>query len=420
MKFRTKIAVCMVIFLTLAFGIGGNLLISISFHDNLNSQKQRASDSYEMVLNILSVANNVGEKNFYKNTLDVLEQMDKKESGSWGELRLSTEGNTIYKSSGFQASVKEETWKSGEDYQLVTFQEKDRHFLQIRGRMKEESNSFYLEGLYDISSIYQLRANLQSVYQRIFLIMVIVGFGLSWWLAGILSNPVVEEMKAAMERQESFMGSLAHELKTPMTAIIGYADLLRSRELSEKQRRESANYIFHEGKRIETLSWKLLDLLLMKGEGVELVRYQPKRVLKDIQNTLEEILITKNLILHTEWDEGECFLEPSLVMALLINLVENAAKASEEGSSIYVNITLTSEGCVIYVKDEGCGIPKEEREKITEAFYRVDKSRSRAQGGVGLGLSLCKEIVALHGGSLSFEENHPQGTIARACLKGGR
>ena len=81
---------------------------------------------------------------------------------------------------------------------------------------------------------------------------------------------------------------------------------------------------------------------------------------------------------------------------------------------------LTDAGCVFKVYDNGRGIPPQALEHLTEAFYRVDKSRSRAQGGVGLGLSLCQEIAALHGGSISFSSTEGRGTCVTVELKGGR
>ena len=92
----------------------------------------------------------------------------------------------------------------------------------------------------------------------------------------------------------------------------------------------------------------------------------------------------------------------------------------DKGGNIYVVSQMTEEGCLIRVLDTGRGIPAEELEHITEAFYRVDKSRSRAQGGVGLGLALCSEIVRLHNGDMRFESREGNGTCVTVELRGGR
>ena len=119
-------------------------------------------------------------------------------------------------------------------------------------------------------------------------------------------------------------------------------------------------------------------------------------------------------------EEGACFLEPDLFKTLLVNLMDNARKALDSGGNIYVWQEMLPDGCRVRVLDNGRGIPPEALTHLTEAFYRVDKSRSRAQGGAGLGLSLCNEIVQLHGGTMQFESRVGNGTVVTVELKGGR
>ena len=92
----------------------------------------------------------------------------------------------------------------------------------------------------------------------------------------------------------------------------------------------------------------------------------------------------------------------------------------ENGGEITLTCAMTEGGCVLSVRDNGRGIPPEALAHLTEAFYRVDKSRARAQGGAGLGLTLCDRIVKAHGGSLTIESAPVQGTLVTACLEGGR
>ena len=103
---------------------------------------------------------------------------------------------------------------------------------------------------------------------------------------------------------------------------------------------------------------------------------------------------------------GRRRVDRDLFESLLVNLIDNSARASKEGDIIY----LAGEKNRILVKDQGCGIPKEEIERVTEAFYMVDKARSRKEGGCGLGLALCARIVALHGARLMIESKLGEGT----------
>ena len=102
-----------------------------------------------------------------------------------------------------------------------------------------------------------------------------------------------------------------------------------------------------------------------------------------------------------------------------MNLIENARKALTGGGIIRVYSVMTAEGCQVKVSDNGRGIPQTALSHITEAFYRVDKSRSRAQGGAGLGLTLCAEIARMHHGTISFESEENRGTTVIVDLKGG-
>ena len=224
----------------------------------------------------------------------------------------------------------------------------------------------------------------------------------------------------AAARQESFMGNFAHEMKNPMTSIIGYAELIRAQMLDGREQMDAANYIFSEGKRLESLSLKLLNMLDLKKNDISLQLTKPSQLIGSMVQHLERVYREQGIILSCRCEEGWCMLEPDLVRSLLVNLLDNARKAMDKGGNIYVMSQMIEEGCMIKILDTGRGIPQEEIEKITEAFYRVDKSRSRAQGGVGLGLALCSEIVKLHSGSMKFESRVGNGTCVTVELKGGR
>ena len=232
----------------------------------------------------------------------------------------------------------------------------------------------------------------------------------------------IQRMESEMQRQELFMGAFAHELKTPMTAIIGYADLLRQDGLGEDARLSAADYIYSEGQRLEKLSFKLLDILLLQKEEISMKEVSLSAYLSDVEKALSPVLEKKDIQLTCRGVRGKIKLEPDLVKSLLYNLVDNAAKAIDSGGSITVRGTLIPGGCEIMVADNGRGMEEAELSRITEAFYRVDKSRSRQQGGAGLGLALCKRIVELHSGSIRFASTPGSGTRVTVTLyeRGGQ
>ena len=229
----------------------------------------------------------------------------------------------------------------------------------------------------------------------------------------------IENLENVAARREEFIGSFAHELKTPLTAIIGYADMLRSKEMAPKSRFTAAGYIFSEGKRLEALSLKLMDIIVAGKQEFEPKKFEVGYFVRSIAAVTVPSLSNEGMTLDMRWEPGEIEVEPDLFKTLMINLVDNARKASPKGSVIELFGKVQDGGYALYVRDHGRGIPKEELSRITEPFYMIDKSRSRAQNGAGLGLALCARIAELHGTKLEYESEEGQGTTVRILLKGG-
>lgn len=230
----------------------------------------------------------------------------------------------------------------------------------------------------------------------------------------------VAQLTAAARREKDFAASFAHEIKTPLTSIIGYSDLLLSRDNPPERVRESAGYIFREGKRLEALSGKLMELIVLDRRDFPLRLVSLRAFLERTGNALRPVLEGAGLRFTIEAEETPVYLEPELMETVCLNLLDNARKATPPGGAVTLTGQGTEEGgCVIRVTDTGRGIPAEELGRITEPFYMVDKSRSRAQGGAGLGLALCKRIAALHGGTLEFHSAPGEGTTVEIDLKGG-
>ena len=215
------------------------------------------------------------------------------------------------------------------------------------------------------------------------------------------------------------MGSFAHESKTPLTSIIGYADLIRSRPLSQEQVRQSADYIFQEGRRLEALSRKLMDLIVLERQDFPLRQTDMERFLSRVAGAFRPALDQTGVQLRLRAAPGRVPLEPDLMETVCLNLLDNARKALDRGGAIHLEGTKEEGGYCISVTDNGKGIPAEDLARVTEPFYMVDKSRARAQGGAGLGLALCRRVVELHGGRLELQSQEGRGTRVSVHLKGG-
>ena len=206
----------------------------------------------------------------------------------------------------------------------------------------------------------------------------------------------IDELKSQAKKQEDFTASFAHELKTPLTSIIGYADMLRSTPMTEEETMEAANYIFQQGKRLESLSFKLLELIVTDKQQYQFRMISVERLVNEALRLTREKREERKIALHLGLEEGEIFGERDLLLSVLVNLLDNSRKAVRTGGRIQIlgrNYGKTYELCI---SDNGCGMDAGESQRVTEAFYMIDKSRARREGGAGLGMTLCSRILALH------------------------
>lgn len=223
----------------------------------------------------------------------------------------------------------------------------------------------------------------------------------------------ITALQADVRQREDFMGAFAHELKTPMTSIIGYADMLRTIQASPAEQYEAAGAIYHEGRRLEALSGKLLALL---GLGEETITLQPT-ALAALWPRLQAAC--PGVPLQLPACDAAVQADADLLLDLLCNLVGNAVKASDPGQPVEVRAADNGDTVTLTVADHGCGIPQSEISRVTEPFYMVDKSRARKQGGSGLGLALCKRIAEVHGSDLHIESTPGEGTRVSVILRKG-
>ena len=226
-------------------------------------------------------------------------------------------------------------------------------------------------------------------------------------------NVMVGKLKEHMEtleldahRKQMLVDNMAHELRTPLTGIYGYAEYLEKAALTEEERIDAAGCILSEAGRLQRISEKILDTAYIRHNEIPKVKVDLSRLLTDTAGRLESKAkkCGVSLVLGTSLScvEGD----ETLLSMLLYNLTENAIKACVGGGIV----TLVCEKNTFTVTDNGKGMTAEQLSHITEPFYRTDKSRSRAEGGAGLGLALCRQIVQAHGGRMEFTSEEGKGT----------
>ncbi len=459
MSYRDKLRLMIVLLLALSVGVSGAWLMNASFDGALEREVTAARTEQRMALYMLAAAGQSGDETALTATVRTLER----QTGQAFRL-TDAEGRTIYQSThgaGFQDGLLKQ---AAADTLSWRIQQDDRngHSIQIAGVLADADRTFYLEALRPVEEVYRARNDLSRSFCWLMLAVAIAGTLaatlLSRWLTAsltalagtaraiadgdisrraavmgtdeigglaadfnIMTDRLAENIAAledAMMRQEEFMASFAHEMRTPMTSIIGYADLLRSQELPREIRSEAANYIFSEGKRLESLSNKLLDLIVLKKQTFAKKTCKMSQLIAQVGGLFDQTFRQAGIALHGNCDASVWMVEPDLFKTLLINLLDNARKAMPEGGEIVLEAGMEGEDWCMTIRDSGRGMPPEAIPRLTEAFYRVDKARARASGGVGLGLRLSAEIVHLHDGTLSFDSKEGCGTTVTVRLKG--
>lgn len=228
----------------------------------------------------------------------------------------------------------------------------------------------------------------------------------------------VGELERAAEDRDRFVANLAHEMKTPMTTIIGYTELLQRANLTEDQRARAFGAIAGEGARLDALSRKLLSLFRIRGgEAIEPREADIEALLGRVADALELRLERAGVELKVRCELSSWPLDAELFQLLLMNLVENAVRATPGGGEIELCAEPEGEGATFRVADHGCGIPEDELSRVRQPFYMVDKQRARSQNGAGLGLTLCDAIAEAHGAKMEIASAPGSGTEVKIVFK---
>ena len=222
----------------------------------------------------------------------------------------------------------------------------------------------------------------------------------------------IADLTEQNERQRLFIGGVSHEFKTPLAAVRLHGDLLQSAKLSEAEREDSLQHIRRAGAYMTSMTQSLMELLLL-DQGIETEETAPADLLIDVESAVRDSLAARGVTLRIDRQAASPLpLNRTLMTSLLLNLIENAAR-SYDSEDRDKTVTLRACDRCFEVSDHGRGIPAEAQARIFEPFYRVDKSRSRKQGGSGLGLALVKAIADAHGATLSLQSEPSRGTTFR-------
>ena len=228
-------------------------------------------------------------------------------------------------------------------------------------------------------------------------------------------NQMLDRLDAGFAAQRQFTGNAAHELRTPLALMQAQLELFSAEH--PKVLPETAGFLLLLREQTERMTQMTKTLLEMSE-----LRTVPCNDRIEIAPMIEEIfadlapLAEKNGIILESTGDGTMTGSDTLIYRLLFNLTENAIRYNRPDGIERITVTEEEKRLIIRVSDTGCGVPEQYRESIFQPFFRVDKSRSRENGGVGLGLSLVWEIVTLHGGEVRVEKSSEKGTTIAVKL----
>lgn len=461
MKFFSKIFITVTLILCVSLSLSGYLLISLSFQHAIEQEKSQALDQYQLTRltlqsQFISIrTDQIIDKQSIAGLIPSTLQLQSSDSLL---AIFSREKQTLYNNypTDYDFSILEKVEPQKLVYEIRPA--KNSYYLSIAGCFIEKDQTFYLLFGKNIYSVIQQREQMERsfsfVYCAVCTLSILALLSLSLLfvrplkkmtlfaaeiakgdyssrvnirtkdelgeLAAVCNNMAdaiqksIDSLTQSAIQKDDFVANFAHELKTPLTSVIGYADMIYQKNLTTEEIKNAAWYILDEGMRLEELSRKLMDLIVLNRQEFVLEELSASELLTNICETLLPVCKTRNISLQTEIINDYIRVEYDLFKTLLLNLVDNAIKANS--STILLSGKPVENGYQIAVSDNGRGIPESEINRITEAFYMVDKSRSRKQHGAGIGLALVSRIAELHHAALHFESTVHVGTTVSVIL----
>lgn len=463
MKFATKLSLGCITLLSCALCTAGLILTGKSFSDNLETtrtalQGQQAKEKYTLERSIFTAAATSALFSPIENhTLaTAAQQYAEQTSDASSGLALWVNGTyTLYSnlSTALPRTVQLQAVADGAEHWRLT-RCTGRWYLLLAQPLDIPGVQADLLCAYDVTRVFATRDAQLRAWMAVSALLLAVGGGAAVLFSRLVTRPLtvlqsasekiaagqyterthvqtddeigvlsrsfdamaaaveakVDEMHATLQSQKDFIAAFTHEVKTPMTAMLGYADLMRAAPDDSDLQRESANYIYHETRRLEELSRRLLALMgLDDADRLTREPVSDRSLLNQVVRSLPQGSTPVPRIIACDCVVS---VDRTLWVDMLRNLTINAQRACKgiPGASITLRCEQQGTTAVFTVTDTGCGIPAADLPRVTEAFYMVDKSRSRADGGSGIGLALCTRIVQAHGTQLQINSTEGVGT----------
>ncbi len=221
------------------------------------------------------------------------------------------------------------------------------------------------------------------------------------------------EVRLAEEMRRDFSANVSHELKTPLTTVRGFAEMIGSGMITDSDdTKKYGKRIYDESNRLLNVINDIIRLSEIEEKTTEVfVNTDIAAIAENVAEELAEKAQKHKVTVTVKGEKVYARVSQGYIFEMIYNLTENAVKYNREGGKVVIELKTDSDKAVIAVSDDGIGIPKEHQGRIFERFYRVDKSHSKQTGGTGLGLSIVKHIAVLHNGSVTLESDKGKGSV---------
>ncbi|WP_409250736.1 ATP-binding protein [Bacillus sp. SCS-153A] len=451
-KISTKLA----IYFLVAVLIMESLLMAYLYNNMIDS---RIQEEFHSILSRGNSHRDVLEDSFTEGTLDHIALMETKTDT---EVVITDENKQIITSSkdvsaGMMDLIKEHPPDFSREGLLIESNWKEMNYLATVTEYNTGSQQGYVYMFKDTEPLRSLIKKLNSHFLLAGVLSLVIIAIIYYLLSRILTSPLIK-MKEATEHLSNgyfqvklpdfgkdelgelsnsiqklakdletiqndrleFLASVSHELRTPLTYIQGYTTVALRDGLPEDKRREYLKIIQDESGRIVHLIENLFELAKIDQNNFTISKQEIELcpLIQDIVAKVRPAFNRKNITLHISCPRSVyAYADPIRLEQIILNLLDNALKYSEEHTVTRITASSADEGKIrIGVSDQGVGIPDNELQNIFKRLYRVEKSRSREMGGSGLGLSIVKELVEAHGGSISIQSEETKGTTVEILI----
>lgn len=449
MKLFHKIFLCFVVIFGVTFLTAGYLLINFAYENAIGQEKKLAFQDFQYNRYILQSIL-YSEPEFFSGKKAGYDDI----SGNFTVpiAVFGADGTCFFSNMAVQPQELSFEIGKGDSISFQICDKEKESYIFVCDDVSQGEDRMHLMTQTDISAVIETQKSMIAYFQKIYMLLLCTSFPVIFLLTKAITasikrvgkaagriaggeyserisvkgkdeiselasdfNQMAEQVEEKMaelsdtaRQKEDFAANFAHELKTPLTSVIGYADMLYQRDLPREEVKNAAGYILNEGMRLEALSLKLMDLFVLNRQNFFLEQMSVREMFQDIGQGIEPVCVKNGVSLHMDIGNGNVEADYDLFKTMILNLADNAIKA--DCKELNICGRQDREHYRIQIKDDGKGIPPQELSRITEAFYMVDKSRARKQHGAGLGLALAAKIAEIHKAKLEIDSDGQTGT----------